>query len=374
MKKRSLILYGLFAFFLTSCTDDFNEINEQPNALSSEDVSAKFFVTNVQTGLFAPNRFPYWRGPIIHADRYAGHTAFGYSANWWSDGLGYDYNAGYTGAVYGWMSGYNSALTAFTNFVKAGGDLENEQYYAISLIMKGLYYQMYSDTFGMVPFSEASDPEITTPKYDTQKDIYKGIIAGLDEAISLIGNNTTTGSGAGVLTNNDLFFNGDMQKWKSLANSLKLRVALRANGATGDDFSTSATAEAISSGILVDTDALIQRDTEISQWASAVYGDVWHNFFGGGHWNLAATMVDVLRENNDPRLSKYAKPSKGGSITISKPVEGENVALIGKHIEFLKDHFDKSGAVYTLTETDDDVTITMPEETNYVGAPTRANA
>ena len=55
MKKVNLILSGFFVLFLISCTDDFNEINEQPNALSADDVSAKFFVTNLQTGLFAPN-------------------------------------------------------------------------------------------------------------------------------------------------------------------------------------------------------------------------------------------------------------------------------------------------------------------------------
>lgn len=139
MKNLNYTLGIIFISFIFSCTADFNEINERPDALSSKDVSAKFFVTNIQTALFAPNRYPYWRGPLIHADRYAGQHAFGYSKNWWNDGLGYVYSPGYTGAVYGWMSGYNSSLTAFTNFVKEGGTLENEQYFAISLIMKGLY-------------------------------------------------------------------------------------------------------------------------------------------------------------------------------------------------------------------------------------------
>ena len=71
MKNKILILLGLVLVSVYSCTDDFNEINEQPDALTSEDVSAKFFVTNLQTGLYAPNRYPYWRGPIIHADRYS---------------------------------------------------------------------------------------------------------------------------------------------------------------------------------------------------------------------------------------------------------------------------------------------------------------
>ena len=75
----------------------------------------------------------------------------------------------------------------------------------------------------MVAFSESSDPDITNPKYDTHKEIYSGIISGLDEAISIIGSNSTTGTGPEVLTNNDLFFNGDMQKWKGLANSFEVK-------------------------------------------------------------------------------------------------------------------------------------------------------
>lgn len=374
MKNIKYILGFILITIINACTADFNEINEKPDALAASDVSAKFFVTNTQTGLFAPNRYPYWRGPLIHADRFAGQHAFGYSNNWWSDGLGYVYSAGYTGAVYGWMSGYNSNLTAYTNFVKEGGTLENEQYYAISLIMKGLYYQLYTDTFGMVPFSEASNPDIVTPVFDTQKDIYKGIIADLNTAIGLIGSSDSTGSGIDKLGENDLFFNGDMQAWKKLANSLKLRLALRAHGAEGEDFSAAAASEAVSSGVLDEKDALINRDIEINQWTSAVYGDIWHNFYGGGHWNLAAAMVDILRDNSDPRLTKYAKPSAGGTITLKKPVEGENVSLIDKHIDFIKNHLDDSDAEYTISETDENVTIIMPENTNYVGFPTRANS
>ena len=363
------------AVLMTSCTADFNEINEQPNALSASDVSAKFFVTNLQVNLFAPNRFPYWRGPIIHADRYAGHTTFGFSACWWNDGLGYDYSPSYTDAVHdSWMAPYNSTLTAFMNFVKEGGTLENNQYYAIGLIMKGLYYQMFSDTFGMVPYSEASNPDITLPAYDNQRDIYAGIIAELDEAINLIGSNTVTGTGVEVLAENDLFFNGDLQMWKQLANSLKLRMGLRAHGAPGAEFAASAISDAISGGVLTGKDAVLRRDLEISTWVSAVYGDVWHPFYGGGHWNLSMAMVDALRDNNDPRLYTMAKPSNGGTITVGKPTEGENAALVGKHVQFLRDILDHAGAQYTLNETATDVTIDMPAGVNYVGFPTRVNA
>ncbi len=43
MKNKILILMGLVFVSFYSCTEDFNEINERPDALTAEDVSAKFF-------------------------------------------------------------------------------------------------------------------------------------------------------------------------------------------------------------------------------------------------------------------------------------------------------------------------------------------
>jgi len=44
MKNRILILCGsLFLATVLSCTYDFDEINIQPDALTTDDISAKFF-------------------------------------------------------------------------------------------------------------------------------------------------------------------------------------------------------------------------------------------------------------------------------------------------------------------------------------------
>jgi len=373
MKKTLLYLAFGFLFTFSACTDDFDEINENPTALTAKDVSAKFFVTSAQQAFFGPNRYPYWRGPIIHVDRYAGHTAFGYKANWWSDGLGYTYTSGYTGAVYDYMEGYNSTLSSYTNFVKPGGTLENDKYYAIALILKGLYYQKYADTFGAAPYIEASNPDITTPKFDSVQTIYEGVIAELDEAIALIGDATTTGSGPQLLGENDLFFNGDMQKWKQLANSLKLKMALRGHGGNGADYSAHVSS-ALSSGVLANDNALMSRDTEISTWVSAVYGDVWGPFYGGGNWHLGSKLVDHLRNNNDPRLSKYGKPIKGGTFTLERATSGSNTSLFEKHTDFLVKHLKDSGADVTDSGvTGDKRTITVASGA-YVGQPVRMNS
>ena len=54
------------------------------------------------------------------------------------------------------------------------------------------------------------------------------------------GNKTETGQGVDRLAENDVLFNGNMQNWKQLANSLKLRMGLRAHGAAGEDFAATA--------------------------------------------------------------------------------------------------------------------------------------
>ena len=86
-------------------------------------------------------------------------------------------------------------------------------------------------------------------------------------------------------------------------------------------------------------------------------------------------MMNVLKQSNDPRLGEIAKPSVGGTITILKPTDGENVSLIPDHVAFLQSTLDGAGLVlgtdYTWTETATDLTITMPDNTNYVGIPSR---
>lgn len=375
INKISIVL--MLIIVSTSCSD-FDEINERPNAFSSDEVSAKYFLTSTQISLYAPNRYPYWRAQLIHADRFAGQFCFGHNGSWWSDGLGYSYSAGYTNAAYDWLAGYNGGLTSYMNFVKEGGDLENERYFAIGLIMKGLYYQMFTDTFGMLPYTEASDPDIITPKYDIQAEIYKGIINELDQAMQIIGDNTDTGGGVDLLTKNDLFFNGDLQKWKKLANTLKLRIALRAQGAPESGFADAAINEAMNADVLMNADenALMEKDTEINQWANAAYGDVWWNFGGwGSKWTVGKTLIDYLRNNNDPRLAVYAKPIEGGSVDLIKPETGGGADNFELYVDFILQQLDDANVNYTANATSNMVSITVADDQPYyVGQPTRLNS
>ncbi|MGX1928527.1 SusD/RagB family nutrient-binding outer membrane lipoprotein [Flagellimonas sp. 2504JD4-2] len=374
MKKIELIACMLLCLIVaTSCTEKFDEMNTDQSGFLADEVSAKFFLTDLQFRLYSPDRFPYWRAHLIHADRYAGHFTFGHNSSWWSDELSYTYNAGYTDATFGWLNSYLGRILNFQEFVEEGADLENEFMYAMSLIIKGLYYQMYTDTFGMVPYTEAGVEGILTPVFDDQATIYQGIITDLNQAMATIGDTERTGIGVDDAGENDIYCGGDLQKWKRLANTLKLRIALRALGAPGESFANAAINEALANPLLDDAtgSVVMTKDFVISQWAAAAYGDIWHNFGGGSDWTVGATLINMLQDNNDPRLSVYAKPAVGGTFLFSDNPESPDPNYQDR-LDFIVAALDRAGANYTMSTAGGETTIELPAG-QYIGQPTRIN-
>ncbi|QOD59874.1 SusD/RagB family nutrient-binding outer membrane lipoprotein [Polaribacter haliotis] len=371
MKTIKIILYSALFLVTVSCTGDFDEINTKQNGFESSELSAKFFITETQYQLYAPGRFEYWRAHLIHADRFAGQFTFGHDVSWWSDGLSYTYNGGYTDASWGWFSNYFGKVKNFLELTKPGGDFENDRMYATGLIIKSLYYQMYTDTFGMIPYSEAGVEGNLTPKYDSQQEIYTGIIADLDEAMTIIGSQTSTGVLVDDLGNNDLYCGGDLQKWKKLANTLKLRIGMRALGATGENFATTTINEALNNPLLDDTTGSVtmEKDVKIGQFGSGAYGDVWTNFGGGSDWTMGATLINSLKKNNDPRLSIYAAPAPGGEFVFEKSASNPNYQ---EQLDFMISNLDEANATYTKTIVGDKTTLVI-DANQYIGQPTRLN-
>lgn len=375
---KKILLITLVVVIAGSCTSEFDELNTNQQGFVATEVSAKFFLTGGQVQLFAPNRFEYWRAHLIHADRYAGHVSFGHSGSWFPANAGYDYNAGWTDAAYDWLANYFGSVKSFQDLTTVGGEFENEYMYAISLIMKGLYYQMYTETFGMVPFTEAGVDGILTPQYDTQSQIYQGIIADLDEAMATIGATERTGLGVNDVGVNDIYCGGDLQQWKRMANSLKLRIAMRALGAPGDNFATAAITQAMSNPLLdaASGNVTMEKDFVISEWTSSSYGDVWWDFASLGpvaQWTVSSTLVNTLQDNNDPRLFQFTTTADGGTMNFE---DAGTDADFSSRLDLMRNNLDNSNVTYTYSqgvssETGNAVhTIEMPAG-QYVGQPER---
>ena len=107
-------------------------------------------------------------------------------------------------------------------------------YEAIGRIMKSHNFQILIDVYGNIPYSEAFKGTATpTPKYDKAVDIYKGIFADLDAAITLLNRCCCHRSGkkSGYRTA-DIVYHGGATMWIKFANTLRLRMLVHMHNGT----------------------------------------------------------------------------------------------------------------------------------------------
>lgn len=111
----------------------------------------------------------------------------------------------------------------------------NENQIAAGRIMLVYIYLTAVQTWGDVPYWSygnnnetfqancVKDKGIMTPVYAKQEVIYPDLLKELKEASEMI-------TGKTMMKKGDNFFNGDTEKWKKFANSLRLRIANRIKG------------------------------------------------------------------------------------------------------------------------------------------------
>lgn len=356
----------LSLFFLMGCIEQFSEFKEDNEALTTEDVSARFFFPNVQTGLWMP---PSWNYLFTHGmwgPAYGGYASFGYKNSWEQPDVLFNTTRswGASSTAWNYYSSYFLKIDGFLRLVEPGGTLENNLMEAVGNIMKATYYSTYTDLWGEIPFSEVGQEGVLTPKFDEQKVIYEGIIDNLDEAMAVIGDNSATGTGTNDLAEFDILFGGDLQRWKEFANAMKLRVALRAKGAPGEDFADAAINEALAAP-LPNADIEIPLDLGVNWSVAARDGDFTR--FAGSWSQLSDRFVNALQDNNDPRLPAYADPIPGGEIVFGNYTDPSNKIKIDY---LLTNTLDRAGVSYTTTEGTD-LTVAIAPGEHYVGMPMR---
>ncbi|MBU3713452.1 MAG: SusD/RagB family nutrient-binding outer membrane lipoprotein [Ferruginibacter sp.] len=103
-------------------------------------------------------------------------------------------------------------------------------YEAIARIMKAHNFQLLTDVYGNIPYSEAlKGNEVRSPKYDKGADIYKDLFRELDKAIALLKDPVASSpANNDKITTNDLVFKGNASMWIKFANTLKLRLLVHA--------------------------------------------------------------------------------------------------------------------------------------------------
>lgn len=141
-----------------------------------------------------------------------------------------------TGNTWGMM--YNQILGNLS-LVKAdaaaAGPTSNNVNAIATILSAHIYFELTS-IWEDVPYSEAlNGQDFPAPNFDRQEDVLNAVVGLYDEAIALIDSRQLDGEFT-IQTTADQYYGGDMDKWRILANSLKLRalMLLRNGGASVD--------------------------------------------------------------------------------------------------------------------------------------------
>ena len=171
------------------------------------------------------------------------------------------------------------------------------------MIYQAFVFSQTTYLWGDIPFSEAATGDVDVPKFDSQEAVLNGSIKMLDDAIALIDANSIK-----IGAPNDLYYGGDMAKWRKFANSLKFRILMTMVDA---DPSKSAAIGAMASQPMI---ASRGDEMKFPYFDSPGRQNPRFSFtqiFRGGvqqDWYASKVMFDEMVPLNDPRLPIYFQP------------------------------------------------------------------
>jgi hypothetical protein len=196
----------------------------------------------------------------------------------------------------------------------------NYHYSGIGKILTAFCLGVATDYWGDIPYSEAfkGNNELQ-PVYDSQESIYKTIQQLLDEGIADINKNAIIKP-----KEDDLFYKGNMDKWKRLAYTLKARYYMHLTKAPG--YTALAQADlaltALQNGMIANSDDLMMEYSggagEESPW--------YMNTLPVQTLVLSSACVDTLVMRNDPRLPFLIDTAKKTGLYNGRPIGSVNIS------------------------------------------------
>lgn len=207
-----------------------------------------------------------------------------------------------------WNSFYSS-MRDVSNILEVTEEAGQENYRGVALVMKAWMYSVMTDAYGDLPFAEATKGAADknfSPAYDEQQKIYEGIIADLKEANAIL---ATTAEPV----NGDILFDGDLEKWKKFANSLRLRIYMRLSDRTDP---SAAMQEILNNPEQFPVFEGIQDQASLQYLPAAPNQQPLYTTRSGSfdEYRLSETMENRLKGLSDPRLQVYAQPTTDSRV------------------------------------------------------------
>ncbi|MFI5194305.1 MAG: SusD/RagB family nutrient-binding outer membrane lipoprotein, partial [Chitinophagales bacterium] len=201
---------------------------------------------------------------------------------------------------------------------------DNNPYHAMGLFFRAFFFVSMSEKVGDLPMTDALQGLAnTTPKYDTQKDIFKQSLLWLDSANTILG---------GLIQNGFLEFSGDFYyngrinnplsprdaliEWQKVVNSFKLRVLIEMSKRAVDNADLNIPQQF---AVIYNDPATYPIFTSDADNLQYVYNNNYNyypdNFTNLGNnqtrINLGATLETTLGQLNDLRCMVLGEPARG---------------------------------------------------------------
>ncbi|MCY1636022.1 SusD/RagB family nutrient-binding outer membrane lipoprotein [Marinifilum sp. D737] len=181
---------------------------------------------------------------------------------------------------------------------------------AIIEIMEVASYALLAETFGNIPYTEAlKGLENTTPKYDDAATVYADLFKRLDAALK------SFKAGAGSFGAEDIFFGGDIDKWKTYGNALKVRMGMRM--ADVPSFNSKSVVEAaVTAGIYnAGGEGAIFKYLGTDPYVNTIYrGFVIDN---RSDYVPSNTLIDIMNKLDDPRRALWFSQKDGAYVGLT---------------------------------------------------------
>ncbi|SHG35044.1 Starch-binding associating with outer membrane [Flavobacterium segetis] len=202
-------LFMLYTF--NSCSDSFDDkdIKSNPNAVTDVDVKTLLSGTILGVAFVHEDTdvriASMWAGELTGLSR--AHLGFGQYI--------------VSSQTFNWNNLYPIGNQARLIQIKADvlGDKWTK---GVGQVLEALVITKATSLYGDVPYSQAFDRDkFPTPIFDKQIDVYNALQITLDKAIVNLSEPSGLAFGA-----NDFIYQGNVNKWKALANTLKARLYL----------------------------------------------------------------------------------------------------------------------------------------------------
>lgn len=225
----------------------------------------------------------------------------------------------YLGINFSYAGFYQGPLIALQKIIDINSNPEtaagavtggsNANQIAVARILKAYFFWHITNRWGDIPYSEAlKQGENLTPKFDKQEDIIVDLFKELKEAVGQFDGGTNV--------QGDIFLNGNSERWKQFANSLRLTIALRLSKADAA-LGKAEFIAAKNSGVITSE----SQSFYYQHLPETANQNVWYaRYLTRFDYAISEPFLDVLTDLNDPRIPAVADlPLDGNSNYVGMP-------------------------------------------------------